>query len=367
MERGTNDRPLTKADFSKAVILGADYHGEWAKDVYLGFCATGMDAELIYTNTLFGGMGSTRVAAKVFLESVKQFFRQHAHSFFDFVKEIRRRMSERTLLRRMDSFRIPGKKLLIIFIWTPPSAPLLRSLKKMEGITLVLWQGEAPPRGPHWIPSFPYFDHVFYVDEDWLPLFDKEVQKKASFLPLSSSPTKFFPLKTEKKDPKLVSDIAFVGFYLKERAEMLAVLKDRDIKIYGYWWGGGMEIFPWLKEKYHGPLSNEDANQVFNAGKIQIGRLPSPVPYGDTITQRVFDVSLAGSFQLSRYSPAIERVFGDAVPMFHDANELRKMVDHYLSYPEERERLAAKAHAIALKDHTYASRIKVMLEVLGIQ
>jgi spore maturation protein CgeB len=349
------------------IVVGADCHNDWAKDVYLTFRDIGVDVEVVYTNTVIGGLdSSSNVATRALLENFKHFFRLYARSFFNFVKEVRRQMSERALLRKIGSFWKPGKKLVVIFIWTPLGVKLTQSIRKMDGVTLVLWQGEAPTRGPQWAPTFPYFDHIFYVDEDWLPLFAPDIQKKASFLPLSSSSLKFFPLKEGEQDKKFVSDIAFVGYYLKERAEALSILKDRDLKIYGYWWDSGAGDYPWIKEKYCGPLSNEDANRVFNGGKIQIGRLPSKVAYGDTITQRVFDISLAGNFQLSAYSPAIKKIFGDAVVMFHDSAELKKLIDYYLAHPDERRRLAAKAHDITLCDHTYHSRVKAILATLGI-
>jgi len=351
--------------FNKVIVLGADYHGEWAKDVCIAFKDIGMDAELIYTNTVFGAMGSTRMAAKTLLEKVKQFFRLHARFIFDLVKEIRRRMSERALVEKIASFQKPGEKILILFIWTPPSASLLAALKKNSAITLILWQGEAPARNAIWGPSFPFFDHIFSVDEDWLHLFDEALWGRITYLPLSSSPANHFPLPKEKQDPQFASEVAFVGYYRSERAEKLAVLKEYDLRIYGFWWESGMSRFPWLKEKYFGPASNEDANKVFNGGKIQIGRLSAtPIAHGDTVTQRVFDISLAGSFQLSEYSPAIEKIFGQSVVMFNTTEELKKLVAYYLAHPEERERLAARAHAIALKDHTYASRIKAIMEVV---
>src|ERR1700685_4239608 len=99
---------------TQVIILGADYHGEWAKDVCIAFNQAGMKAELIYTNTLFGGMNSaSSVQGRKFLETIKQFFRNHARFFFDYVKEVRRTMSEKVLLKKIASFHKPGEKLLV--------------------------------------------------------------------------------------------------------------------------------------------------------------------------------------------------------------------------------------------------------------
>ncbi len=345
----------------KAIIVGADWYGEWAKDVLSAFREIGLDADIIYTNTVFGrGSGSNDVAARANLEKFKDFFRNHARFFFDLVKKIRRKLAERALARRIKSLYDPREEMLVLFVWTPPSAGLLKSLSKKNKIKLILWQGEAPPRNPAWAPSFPFFHHIFSVDEEWLPLFSGQIQGKLSYLPLASNPAKFYPL--EGKEDKFSSDIVFIGHYAPERAQALSVLADRDLKIYGYGWEKGINRFPWLADKYRGPISNEDANLAFNNGKIQIGRLSVPVPYGNTVTQRVFDAALAKNFQLSEYSEAIERIFGDSVVMFRDARDLRKLADHYLARPEERRRLAEKAHDIAIKDHTYANRVQEILK-----
>jgi hypothetical protein len=350
----------------KVVVVGADYHGEWAKDVSITFKERGIESELIYTNTLFGRRDSSMdVSSRAFMERIKEFFRVHARFFFDFIKETRRRKSEFSLMQKIREIEAPDKKIWVLFIWTPPGVFLLKSLKKRNDITLILWQGEEPGRNIRWGPSFPYFDHIFSVDEEWIPLFREDVQKKMTFLPLSSSASKFFPLKQEERESRFSSDIAFVGFYRPERAEVLAVLKEHDIKIYGYWWESGMGEFPWIKDKYGGPLSNEDANQAFNGGKIQIGRLPTPIAYANTVTQRVFDVALAKNFQLSAYSLAIEKMFGDSVPMFRDKEELRTLVDHYLTHPHERQRLAEISYDIALKEHTYKSRVEAIINTMA--
>jgi len=349
------------------VVVGADYHGEWAKDFYLAAKERGLESELVYTNTLLGGMGSSRMKAKVRQEVVKEFFRKYALPLFNLIKRARRSMSEYEVVRKIELFQKPGEKLLIVFIWTPPSVSLLERLKRDKNTTLVLWQGEPPVRNPEWNKAFPYFDHIFCVDEEWSPLFEDAVRGKMSFLPLSSNEKKFFPLSKEAKDDRFNSDIVFVGYYLPERAQMLAALKDRDLKIYGYWWENGLAEHPWIKDIYGGPVSNEDANKIFNGAKIAIGTLPGVASYSQTIiTQRVFDISLAGNFQLSQYSPTIPKLFGDSIVMFRDRDELKRLVDFYLDHPAERKKLAAEAHAIALKSQSYKSRLRTILGTVGL-
>jgi hypothetical protein len=353
----------------QVMVIGADNHGEWPKDTFCAFQDYGMDSQFIYTNTVLKGMdSSTSIEERASLEKIKNFFRLHAMPIFNVIKAVRRSMSERDFLKKLLSFHEPGKSMLVFFVWTPPSVRLLKKLKGRKGIRLVLWQGEPPVRNAKWMPSFPYFEHIFCVDEEWFDLFGEGAKEKISFLPLSSNPKKNFPLeKDDAVNPEFAPDIAFVGSYGVERAETLSSLKDDNLKIYGYWWEPGMNQFPWLKEKYYGPVSNEEANKIFNNAKIPIGILPVLDPYGFVITQRVFDIALTGNFQVSGYTPAIPKMFGEAIPMFRNKEELKKLVDYYLPRPEERKRLGAEVHTIAMKGHTYESRIRTILEVLEIE
>lgn len=351
-------------DELKVLVVGADWHGEWAKDTVLAFRSAGIEADVLYTNTLFS-RGHSDIKSRTKIEGVKKYFRHNARWFFEGVKVARRRLSERALLKKFSSvFEGQSKTALILFIWTPPSERLLKRLNKKKNLILFLWQGEAPPRNLSWTASFPYFEHIFSVDEEWLPLFGQELQERISFLPLASNPLKHFPLDNKSNDIRLISEIAFVGVYHEARAKILACIREYDVKIYGYGWEAGFEKFPWLKEKYHGPLSNEDANKVFNSTKIAIGGLLTPIAYGNTVTQRVFDVALAKNFQLSSYTPAVSKFFGDTVIMFRDGEDLKRLVDYYLKHPEERISLAGKAHAIALANHTYVNRVNEIVSVV---
>lgn len=353
-------------DKGQVIVIGADWHGEWAKDTHLAFQEAGFCSELIYTNSIGGGSDrSKNINAKIRLEKIKQFFRHRARPIFERVKKMRQRAAERTIVSKIRSFRKPGEPLLVVVIWTPLSLSILKRLSKESGITLILWQGEVPEGHPDWVELYPYFDHIFSVDEEWVPLFGQQSADKVTFLPLASSPTKYFPLRDESEYRDFISEVAFVGYYRQERAETLSVLKDHDMRIYGYYWEDGLLKFSWLKDCYRGPLSNQDANKAFNAGKIQIGRIASPIRYGNTVTQRVFDIALAGSFQLSSSSPTLEKMFGSAVPQFQTVDELKKLVDYYLSHPEERNKLALRAHEITLREHTYAARVQIILKTIS--
>ena len=70
------------------------------------------------------------------------------------------------------------------------------------------------------------------------------------------------------------------------------------------------------------------------------------------VINRLYDVSAIGVMVISEYSPYIEEIFGDSIPMFKNKEELGYLIDFYLNNPIKREKKAKKAQEITLKKHT---------------
>ncbi len=347
------------------LFLGPSWYGDWAKDFYDALKREYPDAELIYTNTV-GKMDYGNVTKSVtFIHNLKHRIRRVSPWLVTFVKKLMRYRAERALIKRVQELKRMGRDVVVIFSWNTPPVSILKKLRK-EGIAgLHMWQGECPIREAIWAKSFPLFDKIFILDKAWLQFLDPSLHSKCSVLHLASDPQKYCPV---TPNDKFKSEIAFVGLYRKGRAAILDVLKDYDIKVYGYYWEEGFEFFPWLKEKYKGPVTSAEVNQIFNSATICISSLCTMFPseIGYTTTQRPFDISLAKGFQLGDYIPLTEELFGDSIDMFRSSQELRKKVDYYLARAEERRRLAEKTHAIATGGHTYAHRARELLKMIGI-
>ena len=352
---------------TKIIIVGASWYGHWAKDFWEGLTEIGADAEIIYTNLVGGAQptgGTPSLRTQIFALA-KRFLRRFAPTVVDFVKRRSQSGAERTLLERADNIITSGKKVLVIFVWTPPSETALRELKKRP-VALALWQGEPTARDLGWEPLFDYFDHLFCVDDDWMARFAEERnRRRAILLPLATNPRIHRPV-PPSNDPKYQADVAFVGFYRPQRADMLSAIKHLDLKIYGYDWEEGFHDFPWMREKYFGTLADEEVNLIFNTAKISIGTLGITQNPGPTTTQRTFDIALAGGFQISGWAALTPKLFGDAVVLFRTKEELANLVKHYLARPDERRDMAERARLIATEGHTYAHRARVILKACGI-
>lgn len=126
-----------------------------------------------------------------------------------------------------------------------------------------------------------------------------------------------------------------------------------------------------------GALNEQQAVSLYRRARINLnftGSAPSPLSPGETIMQRVRQVkgrcsklALCGSFVLSEYAPGLERQFvpGREIDVFHDAQELVEKVRHYLAHEEEREAMAARAHARAMAEYDEACYWQRAADMIG--
>lgn len=81
------------------------------------------------------------------------------------------------------------------------------------------------------------------------------------------------------------------------------------------------------------------------------------------VNQRIFDVPASGAFVLTDWRPQMEALFDPGeMACYHDKEEIPHLVRHYLSHPREREAVADAGRRRVLRCHTWAHRLKDMLD-----
>ena len=340
---------------SKVIVVGAAWYGDWAKLFYKALLRLGVNAKIVYNNSLPAPVGGNSDTVTSLFEKSKLIFRMVSPTFFVALKKVRQRLSDyETLLRVGRGHR----KIVVIFTWTPGSSWILEKLKK-RGAILVLWQGEPTVRDATWEPKFDYFDHIFIIDDGvWVDILSDKNKKRVRLLPLSADETLFYP--QPDVNEKYISDVVFIGKYYAHKAKSLERVKDYDLKIYGYGWEAGFDEFPWLKDKYFGPLSTEELNSVYNGAKLAIGTMGTPNDRFTTATMRTFDIALTGTFQICEESYLAKKLFGDTIGFFKSDEDIKDLVGYYLSHDKERKELASRSREIAV-GYTYTEAAKKIL------
>ena len=168
---------------------------------------------------------------------------------------------------------------------------------------------------------------------------------EADFIPQFTNPEKF----TNKPDDELKSDLLFVGSNWYERVSAkYAVDCGYDVAIYGLGWKNQIPD-KYLKGTF---IYNKDLNKYYSSAKIVLSDHAEDLAKMGLAINRLFDASAAGAFVISEYSPYIEEIFGDSIPMFKNKEEFKKLVDYYLANPDKRKEKAEKAQKITLKGYT---------------
>jgi len=176
----------------------------------------------------------------------------------------------------------------------------------------------------------------------------KELQQRGyqtAFIPQFTNPEKFY----YAFDDNLKTDLLFVGSTWYERTSVLyAVDFGYDISVYGLNWLGKIPN-KYIKGSF---IGNQDLHRYYSSAKIVLSDHADDLSEIGLVPNRLYDATACGAFVISEYSPYIEEIFEDSIPMFKNKEEFKQLVDYYLSHPEERALKAQKAQAITLSKYT---------------
>jgi len=173
----------------------------------------------------------------------------------------------------------------------------------------------------------------------------KKYGYRAEFIPQFTNPDKFKPAPVDA----FKTDLLFVGSRWYERVSVKYALENGyDIAVYGLNWRGKIPE-KYLKGTF---IHNSNLHKYYSSAKIVLNDQAQDLADMGLVINRLYDATAAGAFVISAYSPYIEEIFGDSIPMFKNKEEFKELVDFYLSHPEERAEKAEKAQKITLKKYT---------------
>lgn len=205
-----------------------------------------------------------------------------------------------------------------------------------------------------------YFDLIATPAKALLPELRKKGHK-AVFVPQFTNPEKFRP----EPDTALQSELLFVGSPWYERVSVTyAVEYGYDIAVYGLNWRGKIPD-RFIRGDY---VDNNILNKYYASAKIVLSDHPDDLAAMGLVINRLYDASAAGAFIISEYSPYIEEIFGDSIPMYKNKEEFKKLVDYYLAHPEERRKKALQARNITLHGYTnkaVGKQLKQLFDDIG--
>ena len=205
-----------------------------------------------------------------------------------------------------------------------------------------------------------YFDLIATPAAALIPELQKQGHR-AVFVPQFTNPDKF----KYEYDESVKSELLFVGSPWYERVSVTYALENGyDISVYGLKWDGKIPA-QYIKSGY---IDNNDLNRYYSSAKIVLSDHPDDLAEMGLVINRLYDASAVGAFVISEYSPYIEQIFGDAIPMYKNKKEFKQLVDYYLEHPEERLKKAKQAQNITLQRFTnmvVGRQLKQLFENIG--
>ena len=111
-------------------------------------------------------------------------------------------------------------------------------------------------------------------------------------------------------------------------------------------------------------IDNNELHKYYASAKIVLNDTRNDMKKAGFISNRVFDVTASGGFLISDYMSEVEKFYGDSIPMFKTKEELKHLIDYYLSHPNERKEKALKAQQITLSNFTNEIIAKKMIDAV---
>ena len=200
------------------------------------------------------------------------------------------------------------------------------------------------------------FDALIVSSKKIYDLLKDKLEISIYYIPQFTNPKKFYY--EFDKDKK--SKILFVGHpHFHRVAPVMALKNNLPINIFGEGWNS------YIGENINGyDIPHGELHQFYSSAGIVLGdTMPGMREFG-FIPNRVYDVSASGGFIISDYIEEIEKVYGDAIPMWKNEKEFLEIIDYYLKHPEKRIEKIKIAKKITLKNYTINKACNNLIKVI---
>lgn len=300
------------------------------------------------------------------------------HSAFEALKELRvgnerldslqdafLQVMSQCILAKVEAF---SPDLVLCLAQAPMSRSALKRLRQ-KGVPTAMWFVEDFRLFTYWRAFAPYYD-IFAViqKEPFLSELAAIGVANALYLPLAALPSLHRPLELAPAAQKeFGAEVSFMGAGYPNRREAFVRLAGPGFKIWGTEWGGEPRLAPYV-QRGGGRISSEDCVRIYNATAVNLNlhssvRADALVSGGDFVNPRTFELAACGAFQLADRRTLMPELFGeDELALFDSLEELKEKMAYYRDRPEERKAMAARARARVLAEHTYANRMRSLLD-----
>jgi spore maturation protein CgeB len=276
--------------------------------------------------------------------------------------------ANREMILAADSFK---PDVLVVTGQNPVRPGALAQLRTSQVVTTVLvWPDPMVNLPGPTIQCLPLYDLVATYSRASVPWFQRLGAIDVAWVPLGGDPAMHAP-PVGPTSSDLQADVGFIGQWRPERESALALLiaecPELSVRIWGPDWGRRCKgkqslVAAWQgRSLYHADFAKAVAGCKINLNVIDPTNFPAA-------NMRFFELSVAGGLQVSSACPEMEETFRDreTVAYYRDESELPRVVRELLADDTGRQRIASAARRLVLAEHTYAHRVRALLNRLEI-
>ncbi|MBN2310200.1 MAG: glycosyltransferase [Candidatus Hydrogenedentes bacterium] len=261
-------------------------------------------------------------------------------------------------------------EICIVMAQAPVDAQFPRRLAA-EGIATAFWFVENWRHMGYWRDIAPAYDCFFHIQPG---PFEQQLTEAGcrhhAFVQTGCDPDIHRPVElSDAERAEFGCQLSFAGAGYHNRNQLFSGLTDYDLKLWGVDWTA-RELQPFVckagerftPERFAKIVAGSAINLNLHSSATHSGVDPDC----DAINPRVFEIAACGGFQVCDPCRGLDQFFDfdTELPVYRDLAGLRRLIDHSLAHPDERERVAAAARARVLRDHTYEKRAQQMLDFI---
>lgn len=230
------------------------------------------------------------------------------------------------------------------------------------GSPVTLWFPDAIVNVDRQFMFLAPYDRLFFKDPYFVRYCDEVTGLPARFLPEACDPTVHHPIEpNDAERSELAAEIALIGNVAPSRVKLLEQLMDYDLRIWS-------RIYPrWIdsptRDRWTGEfLIGDRKAKAMRSSKIVLNNLHYGEIEGSNC--RLFEAAGCGAFQVAEWRKSMDDFFEDGgeIVYYRTADELRKVIDHYLPLEAERREIGDAARVRAHSEHTYELRLTRLIE-----
>jgi len=216
-----------------------------------------------------------------------------------------------------------------------------------------------------WIshPDFMDFDLVMATSETACCYIEEKTGMKTDLLPLATDPETFNPEVAGNRQWE--SDYCFTGSYWKDPREIVDMLDPESLPYTFKLFGKNWDEFEKLKDYYEGFVNYHDIPRVYRSTRMVVDDANRVTKEYGSVNSRVFDAIASGVLVVTNGDLGAEETFNGILPVYKSKEELKGLLEFYLSHEEDRKAKIKELQDFVLSHHTYdqrAEKIKSCLE-----